>query len=188
MRTVKYESIPKTPKDDGSLIGSLALLMAVKEYMVGAREVGGNNRGPYVKMYMNGLAEEGSSWCSAFVSYCVHRSMGKYQVKPPFPYHVSAKAFFNDCRTLGYELKDEEPEQGDIVFWYRGDPKGWQGHVGFVVAQDGKSLWTLEGNRNSKVDCFQYSIVDDPEMDKIIGYVRIPDSLLNKQVDNKPIA
>lgn len=170
--------------DTGSTIDHLALLIAIKEYMVGAREIGGNNKGPYVKLYMNGLAPEGSSWCSAFVSYCVHRAINKFQVKPPFQYHVSARALFNDCKKLGYLLTaDDEPEQGDIIFWWRGSPDSWQGHVGFVVAQDGKSLWTLEGNRNSKVDCFQYSVIDDSEMDKILGYARIPDSLLNKQVD-----
>src|SRR5438046_2558070 len=66
---VDYRQMP--PEEaGGSQLGRGALAAAIGELNAGAGEVGGNNSGPWVVKYLNGMAEEGRSWCAAFGSWC----------------------------------------------------------------------------------------------------------------------
>ena len=189
MKQIRYADIPDVTKGQGSLIGRFALTVAIGEYHAGAREIGGNNMGPYVKTYLNGLAIDGSSWCAAFTSWCFNQAYQKLGITPPNRYNVSARGLLNVLRGLGYMLEPLEfPQSGDIVFWWRVNPTSWMGHVGIVVGSSEKKIWTVEGNRTSKVECFEYAREGDAEMDKLLGYCRIPDSLLDKKVDDIPTA
>lgn len=184
MKQVKYTDIPDATKEHGSKLGKFALAIAIGEYHAGAREIGGNNMGPYVKLYLNGLAPDGSSWCAAFATWCFNQAYTKLGVTPPSRYNVSARSLFNDLRGLEYMLEPgEQPQSGDLVFWWRMNPTSWMGHVGIVIGSSDTKVWTIEGNRTSKVECFQYDREGDAEMDKLLGYCRIPDSLLEKKVD-----
>ncbi len=58
----------------GSKAGRRALATAIEELKDGAGEIGGNNRGPHVKKYLNDLAPEGQPWCAGFVSYCFSKN------------------------------------------------------------------------------------------------------------------
>jgi len=60
----------------GSSVGRAALRIAVAEMNAGATELGGNNKGRWVRKYLNGLAPEGESWCAGFVSWCYEQAPG----------------------------------------------------------------------------------------------------------------
>ena len=50
----------------------------------------------------------------------------------------------------GYPMA--RPEVGCIVVFWRGEPDGWSGHVGFVVGQDGDgNLMVCGGNQGDAV-------------------------------------
>jgi len=163
----------KLPDDKfgGSKSGRAALAIAIEELKAGAQEIGGNNRGPWVNKYLNGLAEEGSSWCAGFVSYCFFNS----GMAMPFNYTVSARDLLNqlNSRKWIYQLSDfSSPESGDIVFWWRNHSQSWQGHVGIVHHYHNGILNTIEGNRTSRVEGFSYRI---GEMKGVLGFGRVPD-------------
>ena len=107
------------------------------------REVGGPNRGPWVRLYMNGM--EGQPWCAGFVSFVLGQAAGA--VKKPMPIAGSVS-----CDALAAQGKEknrfvsEKPRPGSI-FLVRRTPTDWT-HTGFVVEARKDSFFTIEGNTN----------------------------------------
>jgi hypothetical protein len=156
--------LPALPAS-GSAVGRKALEVAMGEAKAGCGEVGSNNHGPHVRKYLNGLADEGESWCAGFVSYCFSQATGQ---NAAFGYLVGAQAIHNRMRDLGHSYPaamTNPPQPGDIIAWLRIDPKNpvkteWHGHVGIVHSFMNGILWTIEGNRGpypATVRSFRYS-------------------------------
>jgi hypothetical protein len=163
---------PPSHHHGGGQIGRGALAAAINELKSGATEIGGNNCGPWVKKYLNGLAPEGSPWCAGFVSFCFAHS----GFSMPFNYTVSARSLLNQFRNKGWCYKTEDkitPELGDIIVWWRTQPDRWQGHAGIVHHFCNGTLYTIEVNRSSKVDGFIYNYKG---MEKLLGLARVPDT------------
>lgn len=160
------------PPDDagGSERGRAALEAAIGQLNANAREIGGNNRGEFVRRYLNGIVEEGNSWCAGFVSWC-------YSQHPdgiPFNYTVGARDVLNKFRRKGWGYKLEDgvtPEPGDVVVWKR-EGAAWMGHVGLVYQTIDGKLYTIEGNRSPRVQGFDYVL---SRMEKLLGFGRVPD-------------
>ncbi|HBH87594.1 MAG TPA: peptidoglycan-binding protein, partial [Syntrophaceae bacterium] len=64
-----------------------------------------------------------------------------------------------------------EPKPGDIVVWWREKLEGWQGHVGLVHQLKNGMLYTIEGNKSTRVQGFSYVF---SRMEKLLGYGHIP--------------
>ena len=186
---VDYAKMP--PKSaGGSKIGRAALAVAIKELNAGAGEVGGNNKGPWVKKYLKpaGL-DEGNSWCASFVSWCyLTASLGNRPMTTPstgsgvgmgtmpFAYCPGARALLKEFRDNGWAKEPQSgytPLPGDVVVWWRVQLAGWQGHTGLVHQVKDGMLYTIEGNRSSKVQGFSYVL---SRMEKLLGYGHVPDA------------
>jgi len=158
------------PKTAGGIpVGRAALAVAIAELQEEAREIGGNNRGLWVRKYLHGLAPEGNPWCAAFVSWCYAQHPGAM----PFDYTLSARDLLNQFRRRGwaYDLAAGiTPAPGDIVVWWRGQPSGWQGHAGLVYGCKDGMLYTIEGNRTARVQGFSYVL---SRMEKLLGFGRV---------------
>ncbi|HEX2898064.1 MAG TPA: CHAP domain-containing protein [candidate division Zixibacteria bacterium] len=157
-------------KFGGGEIGRAALAVAIAELNAGAQEIGGNNCGPWVKKYLNGLAEEVSSWCAGFVSYCYFNS----GFAMPFNYTVSARDLCNQFKANNWAfiLNDSiTPEPGDFVFWWRNHPQSWKGHVGLVHHSANGFLYTIEGNRTPKVEGFSHRLC---QLTSLLAFGRVP--------------
>ncbi len=77
----------------------------------------------------------------------------------------------HDGRSHGLQVPvDHAPWPGDIVVWKRPGPKGWEGHTGYVHHGDQGRLFTVEGNRTSRVEGFDYPLVG---MADLLGFVRL---------------
>jgi hypothetical protein len=142
--------------------------VAVAELNANAREIGGNNRGTFVRKYLNGLVEEGNPWCAGFVSWCFSQSGSM-----PFNYSVGARNIRSQLATKNMTYDDAvqtPPEPGDLVIWWRGSPSGWQGHIGFVHHLTQGRLYTIEGNRTSHVQGFSYPVTS---LAQLLGFARI---------------
>ncbi len=167
---VDYSAMPPA-ETGGTVRGRAALAAAIAELQAGAGEIGGNNRGPFVRKYLRDLAPEGSSWCAAFVSWC-------YAQHPdgcPFTYTVSARALLSDLKRRGWAYPPGsgfEPQPGDIVIWWREKLESWKGHAGLVHQLRDGMLYTIEGNRSPKVQGFSYVF---SRMEKLLGFGRVPD-------------
>ena len=156
----------------GSRWGRLALNVALGELRECAREVGGDNRGPWVRKYLNGLAPEGSPWCAAFVSWCFAQNPDGM----PFRYGVCARTILAQFKSNGWVCTrgaEDSPRPGDIVVWWRDKPDGWQAHVGFVHHLASGLLHTIEGNKAGRV---RACTPGPDEMKRLLGYGRVPDA------------
>jgi hypothetical protein len=155
----------------GSPQGRGALRSAINELKSGAGEIGGNNRGPFVRKYLNGLASEGDSWCAGFVSWCYSQNPGGAR---RFRYTVGARDMLRQFKERGWAHAPGDgyvPEPGDIVVWWRVRADGWQGHVGLVHQLANGMLYTIEGNKSTRVQGFSYVM---SRMEKLLGFGQVP--------------
>lgn len=163
------------PARGGSRRGRAALAVAIAELKAGAGEVGGDNRGPFVRKYLapSGI-DEGNSWCAAFVSWCFLQGAGGKLATMPFAYTPSARTLLKECRDKGWGVAPGSgylPLPGDIVAWWRVSLAGWQGHVGLVHSVQDGMLYTIEGNHSPRVQGFSYVL---SRMDRLLGYGHVP--------------
>jgi hypothetical protein len=155
----------------GSRAGRGALAAAIGELKAGAGEIGGNNAGPFVRKYLRvANVGEGNSWCASFVSWCYLEACGGDTSRMPFTCCPGARALLGEFREKGWAHSPGDgyrPTPGDTVFWWRVNLNGWQGHVGLVyLLQDGM-LYTIEGNRSTRVQGFSYVF---SRMEKLLGF------------------
>lgn len=103
----------------------------------------------------DGEAPDEVSWCSSFINYCmqvagVERTGSK-----------AARSWLQ----WGY---DSEGFYGAVTVLWRVDPKGWQGHVGFLVGQETEWVYLLGGNQSNRVRVSRYP------SSRLLGYRRAP--------------
>ncbi len=169
---IDFTKMP-APALGGSAAGRAALKIAIGEIAAGAGEIGGNNRGRFVKKYLQpaGLPE-GNSWCAAFVSWCFLQAAGGDRAKMPFHYSAGARNIFNQYKNKGWIIDNAsmEPQPGDIAaFWRVSLPSGF-GHIGIVHHYADGFVHTIEGNKAAKVAGFTYT---KTRMDKFLGFGRV---------------
>jgi hypothetical protein len=157
----------------GSAMARSALQFAINELVAGSREIGGNNKGPWVKKYLKptGLSE-GNSWCAAFISWCFLQAAGGDKDAMPFKYTAGARNVFNQFKQKGwtYDGRNDDPQPGDIVSWWRVSMPSGLGHIALVHHFEDGFLYTIEGNKAANVAGFSYV---KTSMDKLLGYGRI---------------
>ena len=137
------------------------LVLAAFEYLrQGAREIGGNNRGPWVNHFFD-KAEDyelkgPAQWCAAFVSRCLLDTYGEeareFQT-------WGARRMGDKFAKAGARVELSEIEHGDIITWERvqvGHP--YAGHVGIVCYVDDDHVCAIEGNagRLGRVRVWRY--------------------------------
>lgn len=169
---INYGEMP-SPDLGGSGLGRSALEYAIAELNAGAGEEGGNNRGAWVKKYLQpcGLGE-GHSWCAAFVSWCFLQAAGGDKKSMPFKYNAGARNIFNQLKKNNwvYDSTEVSPEPGDIVAWWRVSLSSGFGHIGIVHHYRDGFLYTLEGNKAANVAGFSYV---KTRLDKVLGFGRL---------------
>jgi hypothetical protein len=159
----------------GNAVGRGALQFAISELAAGAGEVGGNNRGPFVKKYLEpaGLPE-GNSWCAGFISWCFLQASGGNKKAMPFKYNAGARNIYNQFKEKGWNFDggdpNKQPQPGDIVAWWRVSLPSGFGHIGIVHHVKDGFIYTLEGNKAANVAGFSYV---KTRMDKVLGYGRV---------------
>ena len=146
----------------GNAIGENLIVKNAK-LEIGNGEIGGNNKGIYVKRYNRSLE---ASWCAGFVSYIMDISN-----KDILEYSVSAKAIYNEAKKEN-RLTDS-PKAGDLIVFWRGSKTSWKGHIGIIEKVDNNRLHVIEGNVGAypaKVSRFKYNRDNIP---KLLGFIEI---------------
>ena len=116
---------------------------------LGVREVGGNNRGPAVEAILAATDQKpGQPWCGAF-SYVVHRAAGVDMPGNPARYAWSPTWFVKQRVVWRRgDLVESVVQVGDQIGLYY-PSLGRIGHIGTIVAIEGRWLVTIEGNTNA---------------------------------------
>ncbi len=128
---------------------------------VGVKEIGGNTDNPQVMAFLNldnsWPEHDEVPWCSGFVNYVA------WLLRLPRSKSLRARSWLQ----VGYPIKLEDAEKGDIVIFNRGGPHDPNiieapGHVGFLAGiVDDQGVGTafievLGGNQGDQVKISRY--------------------------------
>ncbi len=131
------------------------------------REIGGENCGPWVRLYMNG--KEGivdrvpQAWCAGFVSYLVKAASRDCRLTAPFDLSASCTTFARNARRAGLlhtteavQTRQQMIPPGTLFLQRKGE-RSWQ-HIGVITQADTHVLRTIEGNTNDNGDREGYEV------------------------------
>ncbi|HEX8168994.1 MAG TPA: peptidoglycan-binding protein [Thermoanaerobaculia bacterium] len=133
--------------------GQAVIACAEQHLAARAREVGHDNLGPWVRLYMRGDEGKSIAWCAGFATYCLHQAAASLGRKPPLPRCSSVGQIVRRARRRGRfiatpkrsERKNIKP--GSLFVARRG--RGWH-HVGIVTEVHDDVFLSIEGNSNDE--------------------------------------
>lgn len=137
---------------ESSTLGDAILTYANVHLAVHPREVGGQNRGPWVRTYMQG--NEGTSWpwCAGFVTFLLRQATDSLQVGMPIQGSFSCDSLAAQAKAKNLFVPGREAE-GRVTpgsfFLNRRTSTDWT-HVGVVADADNLTITTIEGNTNDE--------------------------------------
>ena len=141
------------------------------------REVGGQNRGPWVRLYMKGHEGNDFPWCAGFVSFVVKAACEQIgqalPVKSTFSCDQLAQSGKDNERTVrgGPNVDSQQLAPGSI-FLIRRTPTDWT-HTGIVTKVGRKVFLTIEGNTNDSGSREGYEVCQRVRGYKKADFVRI---------------
>jgi lysozyme family protein len=117
-------------------------------------EVGGNNCGPWVRLYMEGEEGEPQKWCAGFVCMAIAQAARDLGIPLPFKRQVGVDELVKDAQTAKrFIAQNEVPDvikqrsklRPGYLFVVRASASDWT-HVGIVMGLKDQTFDTLEGN------------------------------------------
>jgi hypothetical protein len=143
-------------------IGALTVAYARQHLKQNPREVGGENCGPWVRLYMDGNEGRPWAWCAGFATYVLRQAAQSLGLPMPVPRTFSCDTLGNQAEAMGMLLR--EPPTGQIsrikpgaLFLVRQSQFDWV-HTGIVTAVRPDSFDTIEGNTNDSGDREGYEV------------------------------
>ncbi len=139
-----------------------AIELAFQELFAGVHETG-NNSGEVLKYG----AGKGVPWCAAFVSWLYRK--GQNNMDCPLNFSAAVSGLRDQAKKAGYysDKSSYMPVPGDIMI-----QKNNASHTGLVVAVEGNTIYTIEGNSGDKVTLRKYT-VGNGRWNKISGWIRM---------------
>ena len=130
-------------------------VVSVAQSQIGLGEIGGNNKGVYVRQYLNG--RENLPWCAGFISYCFKKAGLN------LPYTLRARDFIK----LGKVVRN--PQTGDLIIFSR---QGG-GHIGIIEKVQGDTITTIEGNKGKYPSKVKRVVYKRNHIKNFLGFVRL---------------
>jgi len=133
-------------------LGALVVAYARQHLKQRPIEIGGENAGPWVRLYMDGNEGPPWPWCAGFVTFVLRQAASSKGVPMPHPYTfgcdylaavAQSKNTFLSPET-GADLASIKP---GYLFLVRKTENNWA-HIGIVETVQGDSMLTIEGNTN----------------------------------------
>lgn len=122
--------------------------IALSQY--GVKEIPGDQDNPQILKYFDDMGFDGkklkdeTAWCSIFLNWVAMKSGLPYSGK------LDARSWLKIGR------KVENPQLGDVVVFWRGNPDSWMGHVGFYIRETKNWIYVLGGNQSNQVKIAAY--------------------------------
>ena len=148
-------------------VGALTLqesVLAVADQHVNRHpvEIGGANRGPWVRLYCRGNDGDHWAWCAGFVTLVMHQAYFYRGIRPPIKGSVSCDTLAAQAKEAGLFVTERELTSGRrawsdfdaaCIFLRRRTATDWT-HTGIATAGVGKPhelvFSTIEGNTNDE--------------------------------------
>ena len=140
-------------------------------------EVGGDNKGPWVRLYMEG--HEGASWywCAGFVSFILRQACGQLSRKMPIPGSFSCDVLASQGKAAGLFVPEKQAtaiHPDDVfIFLNRKSSTDWI-HTGFGFGMKDGVFQTIEGNTNNDGSRNGYEVCQRTRTSKGKDFVLLP--------------
>lgn len=135
----------------GATPNSAIVTVAQHHLKVHPLEVGGDNRGPWVRLYMKGSDGVDWKWCAGFACFIMDTAYTLCNEKMPLTTSFSVDDLVRQSKELHRFQSGQTPAPpppGSLFFIRSGsNPNDWV-HTGIVTGADTSSVATIEGNTN----------------------------------------
>lgn len=115
------------------------------------REVRGDNRGPWVRLYMSGREGPSQYWCAGFTRFIMRQAAELLQISLSVKGSVSCDRFAAQAKQAGLFLSEADARQAGVppgsLFLVRRTSTDWT-HIGIVTESEQTHFHTIEGNTN----------------------------------------
>lgn len=143
-------------------LGTVVIAYAQQHLAQHPREIGGQNRGPWVRLYMTGNEGPEWPWCAGFATFVLKQACDTVGCALPIRPTVScdllaASAQENDCFVRGAVTRDRSRVKPGSLFLNSRTAGDWV-HTGIVVRLDDDVFYTIEGNTNDSGDREGYEV------------------------------
>jgi Putative peptidoglycan binding domain len=137
--------------DQSTGLGQAVVEYAAAQLAVHPRETGGENRGPWVRLYMQGHSGPAFLWCAGFASFVLSQAAESLQVDKPVDGSFSCDSLAAQAREAGRFLAETDADPATVpagsIFLVRRTAADWT-HAGIVTEADADGFDTIEGNTN----------------------------------------
>ncbi len=125
------------------------------------REVGGQNRGPWVRLYMFGNEGADWPWCAGFVTFLMNQASELTGIAKPIQGSVSCDSLAEQAKAAGIFVPQGSLQPGmpgpGAIFLRRRTSTDWT-HTGIVTESNPQYFFTVEGNTNDEGDREGYEV------------------------------
>jgi uncharacterized protein (TIGR02594 family) len=148
-------------KEEAPLVNRNLLLLMAASREIGVKEIAGSKSSIDVMKYHSAVTGKTTTpdsvpWCASFVAWvlesCAMQSTNS----------MSARSY----EYWGLPVKPGDCLPGDVAVFWRGSKTSGLGHVAFVVAVKGSTIYCLGGNQNNAVNITKY------QDDKLLSFRR----------------
>lgn len=121
-------------------------------------ELGGANRGPWVRIYTGGNDGAEWAWCAGFVTSILRQACLELEIKMPIKGSLSCDTLAAQAQMAALFVTEKDLDSGRTpwaslgkayIFLIRRTPGDWT-HTGIGVAGNQSSFETIEGNSNNE--------------------------------------
>lgn len=155
------EALRAIEAPEGATFGQMVAAYALQHLRNGAREIGGRNRGPWVRLYLHGdqrprdpqFAPGAETWSASFVSTVVAQAADALGTAPPLEYHSNCTRMAEEARRGQRFVNGEQarrnprlvPTGSILLLRHEGHRDEWH-HAGIVTQALDRFVRTIEGN------------------------------------------
>lgn len=149
----------------GATLGQTIAACALQHLLPHPVEIGGQNRGPWVRLYLRGLERPKDpklpqgfdAWCAGFATSIIDQAATAMLTPAPLGYHTNvnllAKAAQSEKRFLrGDKVEPEQIPSGSLMLIRKGGRRDEWHHTGVVVQALAEVVRTIEGNSANSAD------------------------------------
>jgi len=150
---------------EGATVGQTIAACALQHLLVHPVEVGGQNRGPWVRLYLRGLERPKDpklpqgfdAWCAGFVTSIVDQAASSMNLPAPIDYHTNCNLLAAEAQKekrfrRGEEVKPEQIPPGSLMLIRKSGSRDKWHHTGVVVQALPQVVRTIEGNSANSAD------------------------------------
>ncbi len=135
-------------------LGEMVVAYAQQHLAVHPREIGGQNMGPWVRLYMNENEGQSWLWCAGFVCFILDQARRSVGASMPFETTFSCDILATSAQEKGIFLKEDDIDDKSQItpgsfFLKRRTVNDWD-HVGIVLSTEDDLFHTIEGNTNDE--------------------------------------